>query len=106
MKVLLEASARVNARDEDGATPHDTARDWMKRTRKSTEPYGEVLRMLIAHGARPGRKRCTSAPGSPIAGSQLPAATCSDVNPYLPRGHKGRLRESKRSFGAAWMSPQ
>ena len=57
VKVLLEAGARLNARDGDGATPLDAARDMMKKTRKSTEPYGEVIRILKARGARPGRER-------------------------------------------------
>ncbi len=29
----------------------------MKKTRKSTEPYGEVIRILKARGARPGREQ-------------------------------------------------
>ena len=57
VKVLLEAGARVNAKDKDGATPLDAARYGMKRTRESTEPYGEVIRVLKAHGGRPGRQR-------------------------------------------------
>ena len=52
-----EAGKRVNAKDGHGATPLDAARYWMKRIRGKTEPFREVIRMLKAHGARPGRER-------------------------------------------------